>query len=448
MLSLRNVQVGAFALFVSVGLLLIMGMWSSEPVAVSSDGTKPRVVVTTDGEVDDRSSFVRFLLYSSDFDVEGIIATNSVWQKDGHGTGWIMELLDAYRQVRPNLLQHHPDYPDADYLRRQVKLGNEDRTKMHTVGPKNDTPGSRHIIDVLLDDDPRPVWVQAWGGTNTIAQALWRLQQSYTPTQIQQAFAKIRIYAIAAQDSTIWWIRDEVPSVPLVLNGQFMAVNYQHEGHPYSDHAIFSEAWMREHVKEGHGPLGAAYPQAYFSEGDSPSFFHLIDTGLRSTEDLGYGGWGGRFRQVSPAYPNFWRDARDDGDRLKPLWRWLLEIQNDFAARADWSASARYDDANHHPVVQLNHAEDLAVQSGTTVHLDASGTTDPDGDALTYQWWIYKEAGSLTGDVVIAQADAPAATFVAPDVQTPQTIHAILTVHDDGGPSLYRYRRVVVTVTP
>ena len=157
---------------------------------------------------------------------------------------------------------------------------------MHHVGPENDSPGSEHIINILLDDDPRPVRVQAWGGTNTVAQALWRLRESHSEADFRKAVGKVRIYAIADQDSTIWWIRDEAPEALLILNYQFVAINYQHEGHPYSDSDLFSEAWMREHVKEDHGPLGAAYPQDYFSEGDSPAFFYLIANGLRAVEPL------------------------------------------------------------------------------------------------------------------------------------------------------------------
>jgi hypothetical protein len=52
---------------------------------------KPIVIITQDGEVDDRSSFMRFLLYTADIDLRGIIATNSKWQKNGHGLRWINE---------------------------------------------------------------------------------------------------------------------------------------------------------------------------------------------------------------------------------------------------------------------------------------------------------------------------------------------------------------------
>ena len=69
------------------------------------------------------------LLYTPDFDIEGIIATNSVWQKDGHGTGWILDLIDRYEEVRPNLLLHEPGYPEAQALRDQVMLGTRTATR-------------------------------------------------------------------------------------------------------------------------------------------------------------------------------------------------------------------------------------------------------------------------------------------------------------------------------
>src|SRR5690606_11595053 len=44
---------------------------------VELDVVRPRVLVTTDGEIDDQCSMVRFLLHSNDFDVEGIVKTSS-----------------------------------------------------------------------------------------------------------------------------------------------------------------------------------------------------------------------------------------------------------------------------------------------------------------------------------------------------------------------------------
>ena len=201
---------------ISISILLIATCHNIE----KSKMEKPRVIVTTDGEIDDRSSFIRFLLYTNDFDVEGIIATNSIWQKHGHGTGWILEEIDAYEQVRDNLLKHDPEYPGAEYLKSVVKNGNEDVNKLHRVGADCDTEGSNHIISALLKNDPRPVWTLAWGGTNTVAQALWRLKQSHSKQVFEEAVNKIRIYAIANQDSTIYWIKDNIPNALLILDYQ------------------------------------------------------------------------------------------------------------------------------------------------------------------------------------------------------------------------------------
>lgn len=48
---------------------------------------KPRVIVTTDGEADDRASMVRFLLTANEFDVEEIINSSSQSHWEG-GKGW------------------------------------------------------------------------------------------------------------------------------------------------------------------------------------------------------------------------------------------------------------------------------------------------------------------------------------------------------------------------
>ncbi|MDR1525985.1 MAG: hypothetical protein LBS79_12145, partial [Tannerella sp.] len=44
----------------------------------AGEAAKPRVIVMTDGEVDDRCSMIRFLLHTNDMEVLAIIQTNSV----------------------------------------------------------------------------------------------------------------------------------------------------------------------------------------------------------------------------------------------------------------------------------------------------------------------------------------------------------------------------------
>ena len=145
--------------------------------------TRPRVIATTDGEVNDRSSMIRFLLYTCDFDVAGIVQVNSKYQKHGHSDKkWIEAQLDAYEQVPPNLRKHNRDYPDTAKLRSVVRVGNENIKDLYVAPPDmetKNTAGAQLIIDTLLDSDPRPVHVLSWGGANTTASALWKLKTEY-----------------------------------------------------------------------------------------------------------------------------------------------------------------------------------------------------------------------------------------------------------------------------
>jgi hypothetical protein len=88
----------------------------------------------------------------------------------------------------------------------------------------------------------------------------------------------------------------------------------------------------------------------------------------------------------------------------------------------------------------------MRVKSGQRVALSAAGTHDPDGNAVSYRWFLYQEAGTFRGDVRIEDAAAPQAWFVAPQVTEPAWLHVILEVWDDGQPRLCSYRRIVVTV--
>jgi hypothetical protein len=53
-------------------------------------GNLPRTIVTTDGEIDDVDTFIRMLMYSNEYQVEGLIYSSSMWhyKGDGKGTKW------------------------------------------------------------------------------------------------------------------------------------------------------------------------------------------------------------------------------------------------------------------------------------------------------------------------------------------------------------------------
>jgi len=212
--------------------------------------------------------------------------------------------------LHPNLVQHDARYPTPEYIRQQSHLGN--------VADEGDmaepTPGSQHIVSVLLDaTDDRPVWLQAWGGTNTIARALKTIEDDH-PERMAEVANKLRFYFIWEQDSTYQdYIRPNWGQyqIPTIISDQFITFGYWYEDWDSPDEMgqYFDAAWMTENLLEDHGPLLALYQAqddgSFRSEGDSPAFLHAIPTGLRSVESPDWGGWGGRYVRVRD---NTWLD--------------------------------------------------------------------------------------------------------------------------------------------
>jgi len=418
-------------------------------------GTRPRVIATTDGEIDDRCSMVRFLLYANQWDIEGIIHSSSCFHFKGNGKdikpqGWADEVwldnqIDLYEKIYPKLSGHAEGFPTADALRKLVYAGN-----VVNVGDMSeDTPGSDRIVEILLDDKPGPVYLQAWGGTNTIARALWKIQHEH-PDQVKKVAKKAAIYIILDQDGTFRaYIEPNWPGLQVLGSfRQFAAIAYGWAGSiPQPEKSFFEKPWMEKQILKDHSPLCAVYESnrgAFRSEGDSPSFMHQIDVGLRSLEHPGWGGWGGRFVQEQDGGA-VWRGARDAGNLAKPIWRWAEAFQNDWAARADWCVKD-FDDANHPPLAKVAGPLDRTVKPGQKVTLSAEGSTDPDGDRLKYRWWQYTDVDSAKAKIDIADSTSETrAGFVVPD-EPGKTLHIILEVTDDGSPPLTRYQRIVFTI--
>ena len=78
----------------------------------------------------------------------------------------------------------------------------------------------------------------------------------------------------------------------------------------------------------------------------------------------------------------------------------------------------------------------------------AAGSSDPDGDRLSYEWMPYPEAGTYRGRLEITDPGKEEARLTAPRVEGPQEAHVILKVRDDGTPPLTRYRRVRIAFKP
>ncbi|HEU4604065.1 MAG TPA: hypothetical protein VFS24_18970, partial [Steroidobacteraceae bacterium] len=91
----------------------------------------------------------------------------------------------------------------------------------------------------------------------------------------------------------------------------------------------------------------------------------------------------------------------------------------------------------------------LTVRSNETFELNAAGSSDPDGDSLSFLWFSYAEAGSWKTPIPVSGAENTIhVSFKAPEVSKPETAHIILRVTDKGTPALTRYKRIVVTILP
>lgn len=466
--------------FVFIWLIIIVfGLHSN-----LSASEKQRVLVLTDieNEPDDAMSMVRFLTYCNQWEVEGLVATTSVHQKNKTAAWRIREIVEAYRKVRDNLEKHETGFPTADFLLSRIREGRTDYG-MNAVGKGMDSPGSDLIIQSVDRDDARPVWVIVWGGPNCLAQALWKVHTTRSAEEVDKFVSKLRVYTVSDQDDSGPWIRKTFPTLFYIASPGFHAWGGYHyatwsgiSGDNFhgrftgADFSIVDNPWLDKNIR-CKGPLGEQYPQMKFlMEGDTPTFLYLIDNGLGDPEHPDWGSWGGRYEFYTPRLQKcflepetrpFWSNAEDEvlgvdscwhTSSKATIWRWRSAYQNDFAARMDWTIKS-YAEANHPPIPRLNHPDQITAKLGEKINLCAEGSTDPDGNALSYQWFYYGEPGTLaistsrTGlPIKIEDGDKVNASFTVTKATKLGTMHIILAVTDNGTPALTRYKRVIVTI--
>lgn len=469
--------------------------------------TNPRVVVTTDPELDDSNSLIRFLLYSPDFRVEGLVYASSQfhWKGDGTGKKWfvagreytrfglnlcpceswrwapgerfIAAAVDVYERVYPNLRIHDAGFPPPSVLRSKIRVGNVEFDGDISA----DTPGSNLIRDLLLGSDPEPIYLLAWGGASTIARALKSIQERYeTSSEWPAVQARVSGKAVLSlsgdQDDTYaTYIRPNWPDIRSLSAGAGgVGVGYGAYVRASAENApYFSAEWTRANVSS-RGPLGAHYrvwgDGKQMVPGDRFDYFGLADQTADELRAKGYVVWlaprpKGEFLGEGDTFTflNLIRNGLEANRRETPGgWGgrggplppsspasqpdFTPAAQNDFSARLLWSVTPVYAGANHEPVVSIRGSARVMPRAGQTVRLQGIAS-DPDRNTVTMRWWRWKGVDTYPGEVMLSTSAPGRLQFQVPhDAVAGQTIQLVLEATDDGAPPLTRYQRVVVSV--
>ena len=454
-------------------LLLALPMmgWTAEQTL------KPRLVVCTDiapadVEPDDMESMVRLMAYADLFEVEALI-TSVGWNCDPYPKEWaeyLQRVIEAYRKDVPKLMKRSGQttflpiseeeksqiigyWPSADYMKSRAVMGSE-RGGIKVIGEGNDSPGSELLIRLADEDDPRPIYVAAWGGANTLAQAIWRVKQTRSADELKRFVRKFRLYTITDQDMQFNMRMDRAYSSHMWLRKEFKddLQFIWDEGTWQEQCDLGKRNWQlhKEHI-QGKGNLGKEYPNYKWGvEGDTPSFLYVMPNGLNDPEDPHQTGWAGYHERglCADSLTTAWTSWQEPVLSISVGYkrRFYPDEISDFMARMQWADEGR---GNHNPQVVINGSEGLQslsieAKAGDTIRLDASKTMDPNGDKLSFLWWQQPEIGKTK--VAIAQPEESVITIQIPAETCKETIHIICEVHDDGPFHLVSYRRIQVHI--
>lgn len=318
-----QVNVGLPAMILLIICLLANAVKAQSP----NKEARPRIVITADPELDDNNSLIRFLLYSSDLDVEGLIYASSGyhWRGDGKGTKWyvpgreytrfgldtcpcetwrwakherfIDDAVEAYEKVYPNLKIHNPNYPLPNLLKSKIRYGN---IEFDGDISKN-SAGSDLIKSLMLDNKPGQLYITAWGGQSTIARALKSIQEEYKYTTQWEAIKKkvsTKVVLLPSGDQDDTYAKYIKPNWPDIDYREFSGgPNYGYGaqlGAKSADSTYLTSAWMKENVS-GRGLLGALYrvwgDGKQMVKGDRLDYFGLSGYTDDQLRHIGYIVW-------------------------------------------------------------------------------------------------------------------------------------------------------------
>ena len=323
-------------------------------IRLGEDG-KPRMIITSDLEIDDMNSFIHQSLFFNEVDLAGIVVSGSFCHFTGDGKHMQKEVMDHIQNreegalemtsFRPQPLDWLPNlwtnqyaeayeylsrnaegYPSPEHLCEITKIGNV----QFEGDVREDSEDSDWIKACLLDDDERNLFIVTWGGFNTVARALLSIHEEFGDTdRWTEIYDKVCDKANIMGNGQDWTYEDFIK--PLYPDLVIMRPNCGYPGYSAALNVqedcryTFQADWLKENIKFDHGSLMAYYKTVndgqhidseedkyqfgetnivydkeyndfdYIAEGDSTHFIGLIaNTGLRGLENGAFDSYAGR----------------------------------------------------------------------------------------------------------------------------------------------------------
>lgn len=360
--------------------------------SASQEG-KPRIIITADPELDDNNSLIRFILYSAELDIEGLIYASSQfhWKGDGKGSKWfvpgreydrfkmnvcpctswrwaegerfIHDIVEAYEKSYPNLKIHHTGYPSPAYLKSKIRYGNIEFDGDYA----KDTPGSELIKATILDNEPGQLFITAWGGASTIARALKSIQDQYEMTAQWDAIKdkinrKVILLPSGDQDNTL--ATYITPNWPRIEQRSFRESPHYGYGAQISANEVnaplLTPAWMKANILD-RGALGQLYrvwgDGKQMVKGDKVDYFGLAGYSTDELKKMGYFVW------MPPQEKGSWLGEGDNATFMNMLGNGLRAWES--AEYGGWGGRA------------------TGTQRAATAMMDSEATADEMATALS-----------------------------------------------------------------